>query len=118
MPFFRACTNQFFETHAQNSLSLSLSLSAILLCRYILVDWLVEVADLKQFSRDTLYMTVGLVDLFLAKQVVLRKSLQLLGIACMVIAARFSEAEVITIREAAWLTVREQADPLPLCIVP
>lgn len=72
--------------------------------RYILVDWLVEVADLKQFSRDTLYMTVGLVDLFLAKQVVLRKSLQLLGIACMVIAARFSEAEVITIREAAWLT--------------
>jgi hypothetical protein len=62
------------------------------------------VADLKQFSRDTLYMTVGLVDLFLAKQVVLRKSLQLLGIACMVIAARFSEAEVITIREAAWLT--------------
>eukprot|EP00038_Savillea_parva_P008432 m.176941 g.176941 ORF g.176941 m.176941 type:complete len:688 (-) comp14253_c0_seq1:335-2398(-) len=72
--------------------------------RYILVDWLVEVVDLKQFSRDTLYMTVGLVDLYLAKQIVLRKSLQLLGIACMVIAARFSEAEVITIREAAWLT--------------
>jgi len=72
--------------------------------RYILVDWLVEVADLKQFSRDTLYMTVGLVDLFLAKEAVPRKSLQLLGIACMVIAARFSEAEVITIREAAWLT--------------
>lgn len=72
--------------------------------RYILVDWLVEVADLKQFSRDTLYMTVGLVDRFLATQVVTRKTLQLLGIACMVIAARFSENEVITIREAAWLT--------------
>lgn len=72
--------------------------------RYILVDWLVEVADLKQFSRDTLYMTVSLVDRYLAQHVVTRKTLQLLGIACMVIAARFSENEVITIREAAWLT--------------
>lgn len=72
--------------------------------RYILVDWLVEVADLKQFTRDTLYMTVSLVDRYLSQRVVTRKTLQLLGIACMVIAARFSENEVITIREAAWLT--------------
>jgi len=72
--------------------------------RYILVDWLVEVADLKQFSRDTLYMTVSLVDRYLSQRMVTRKTLQLLGIACMVIAARFSENEVITIREAAWLT--------------
>jgi len=72
--------------------------------RYILVDWLVEVADLKQFSRETLYMTVGLVDRFLQRYVVTRKTLQLLGISCMVIAARFTETDVITIREAAWLT--------------
>lgn len=72
--------------------------------RYILVDWLVEVADLKRFTRETLYMTVGLVDLFLSVCPVRRKTLQLLGIACMVIAARFVEDEVITIREAAWLT--------------
>lgn len=72
--------------------------------RYILVDWLVEVADLKTFSRETLYMTVGLVDRYLEKYEVTRKTLQLLGISCMVIAARFTESEVITIREAAWLT--------------
>ena len=72
--------------------------------RYILVDWLVEVADLKTFSRETLYMTVGLVDRYLERYAVTRKTLQLLGISCMVIAARFTESEVITIREAAWLT--------------
>ena len=72
--------------------------------RYILVDWLVEVADLKSFSRNTLYMTVSLVDRYLDRYRVTRKTLQLLGISCMVIAARFIEAEVITIREAAWLT--------------
>lgn len=49
-------------------------------------------------------MTVSLVDRYLSQRIVTRKTLQLLGIACMVIAARFSENEVITIREAAWLT--------------
>ena len=37
--------------------------------RYILVDWLVEVADLKMFSRDTLYLTVSLVDRYLSVRV-------------------------------------------------
>jgi len=66
--------------------------------RYILVDWLVEVVDLKGFSRDTLYMTISIVDRFLQRCTITRKTLQLLGIACMVIAARFLEEEVITIR--------------------
>lgn len=72
--------------------------------RFILVDWLVEVVDLKAFSRDTLYLTISIVDRFLQRCTITRKTLQLLGIACMVIAARFQEDEVITIREAAWLT--------------
>lgn len=72
--------------------------------RYILVDWLIEVADLKLYTRDTLYMAVSLVDRFLERSPITRKTLQLLGIACMVVAARFLEMEVITIREAAWLT--------------
>lgn len=72
--------------------------------RCILVDWLVEVIDLKGFSRDTLYMAVSIVDRFLQRCAITRKTLQLLGVTCMVIAARFLEKEVITIREAAWLT--------------
>eukprot|EP00730_Choanoeca_flexa_P005811 TRINITY_DN12024_c0_g1_i4.p1 TRINITY_DN12024_c0_g1~~TRINITY_DN12024_c0_g1_i4.p1 ORF type:complete len:615 (+),score=154.08 TRINITY_DN12024_c0_g1_i4:1319-3163(+) len=72
--------------------------------RFILMDWLVEVADLKSFDRHTLYMAMDLVDRYLARCKITRKTLQLLGIACMVIAARFLEPDVITIREAAWLT--------------
>ena len=56
--------------------------------RYILMDWLVEVADLKAFSRQCLYMGVDLVDRFLANCDVTRKTLQLVGIACMVVASR------------------------------
>jgi len=92
--------------------------------RHILMDWLVEVADLKNFSSETLYMGVALVDRFLGRCPITRKTLQLVGIACMVVASRygwtfdvnlhlltfslslpsFVEEEVITIREAAWLT--------------
>ena len=59
--------------------------------RYILMDWLVEVADLKAFSRPCLYMGVDLVDRFLANCEVTRKTLQLVGIACMVVASRYAQ---------------------------
>ena len=72
--------------------------------RYILIDWLVEVADLKFYSRQTLYTAVSIVDRYLQRVPISRRELQLIGISCMVIAGRYHEEEVITIREAAWLT--------------
>eukprot|EP00049_Salpingoeca_infusionum_P009507 m.160899 g.160899 ORF g.160899 m.160899 type:complete len:557 (+) comp14353_c0_seq3:1444-3114(+) len=72
--------------------------------RYILVDWLIEVADLKRFSRNTLATAITLVDRYLHKWTVSRKTLQLLGITCMLVAARFLEEDIVTIREASWLT--------------
>lgn len=57
--------------------------------RYILMDWLVEVADLKNFSQQTLYMAADMVDRFLSRCETTRRTLQLHGIACMVIAARY-----------------------------
>lgn len=56
--------------------------------RYILVDWLVEVATMKDFSCLCLHMTVGCVDRYLKLRPVPRYQLQLLGIACMVICTR------------------------------
>lgn len=56
--------------------------------RYILVDWLVEVATMKDFSSLCLHMTVGCVDRYLKLRPVPRARLQLLGIACMVICTR------------------------------
>ncbi|XP_067389439.1 cyclin-F isoform X2 [Emydura macquarii macquarii] len=72
--------------------------------RYILIDWLVEVATMKDFSSLCLQMTVGCVDRYLKLRPVSRAQLQLLGIACMVICTRFISKEILTIREAVWLT--------------
>ncbi|XP_040446872.1 cyclin-F isoform X1 [Falco naumanni] len=72
--------------------------------RYILIDWLVEVATMKDFSSLCLHMTVGCVDRYLKLRPVPRAQLQLLGIACMVICTRFISKEILTIREAVWLT--------------
>ncbi|KAM4632252.1 cyclin-F isoform 2-T2 [Discoglossus pictus] len=72
--------------------------------RYILIDWLVEVATMKDFSSLCLHMTVSMVDRYLALRVVPRGRLQLVGIACMVICTRFISKEILTIREAVWVT--------------
>ncbi|XP_068276349.1 cyclin-F [Nyctibius grandis] len=72
--------------------------------RYILVDWLVEVATMKDFSSLCLHTTVGCVDRYLKLRPVSRSRLQLLGIACMVICTRFISKDILTVREAVWLT--------------
>uniref|UniRef100_A0A8C7YDC1 Cyclin-F n=1 Tax=Oryzias sinensis TaxID=183150 RepID=A0A8C7YDC1_9TELE len=72
--------------------------------RYILVDWLVEVTTMKDFSSQTLHVTVSCVDRYLALRSVPKARLQLLGIACMVVCTRYISKEILTIREAVWLT--------------
>ncbi|KAM9392008.1 cyclin-F [Pholidichthys leucotaenia] len=72
--------------------------------RYILVDWLVEVTTMKDFSSQTLHVTVSCVDRYLALRSVPKAHLQLLGIACMVVCTRYISKEILTIREAVWLT--------------
>ncbi|XP_072549721.1 cyclin-F isoform X2 [Salminus brasiliensis] len=72
--------------------------------RYILVDWLVEVTTMKDFSSLALHVTVGCVDRYLSRCSVAKTRLQLLGIACMVICTRYISKDILTIREAVWLT--------------
>ncbi|KAF5725311.1 hypothetical protein HS088_TW23G00032 [Tripterygium wilfordii] len=55
--------------------------------RSILVDWLVEVAEEYRLVPDTLYLTVNYLDRYLSGNVMNRQRLQLLGVACMMIAA-------------------------------
>ncbi|XP_029433048.1 cyclin-F [Rhinatrema bivittatum] len=72
--------------------------------RYILIDWLVEVATMKDFSSLCLHMTVSCVDRYLKLRSVPRARLQLVGITGMVICTRFISKDILTIREAVWLT--------------
>ena len=59
--------------------------------RAILIDWLVEVAEEYMLLSDTLYICIKYVDRFLSARVVPRRDLQLVGCACLLLAAKYEE---------------------------
>eukprot|EP01083_Nonionella_stella_P292504 994779_1 len=59
--------------------------------RTILVDWLIEVHAKFRLASPTLYLTVAYLDRFLARKLVTRARLQLVGCAAMLVAAKYQE---------------------------
>ncbi|CAI0542044.1 unnamed protein product, partial [Linum tenue] len=59
--------------------------------RSILVDWLIEVHRKFELMPETLYLTLNIVDRFLAVKVVARRELQLVGMSAMLIACKYEE---------------------------
>lgn len=59
--------------------------------RGILTDWLVQVHVRFHLLPETLFLCVNLIDRFLSARVVSLNKLQLVGVACMFIAAKFEE---------------------------
>lgn len=72
--------------------------------RQILVDWLVEVSEEYKLVPDTLYLTVYYIDLFLSQNYIERQRLQLLGIACMLIASKYEEICAPRVEEFCFIT--------------
>lgn len=72
--------------------------------RGILIDWLVEVAEEYKLVPDTLYLTVSYIDRFLSSNVVTRQRLQLLGVSCMLIAAKYEEICAPQVEEFCYIT--------------
>ncbi|KAK9814321.1 hypothetical protein WJX72_004031 [[Myrmecia] bisecta] len=72
--------------------------------RGILVDWLVEVAQEYKLVSDTLYIAVGFIDRYLSAREVVRAKLQLVGVACMLIAAKYEEIYAPQIEEFCYIT--------------
>lgn len=72
--------------------------------RGILVDWLVEVAEEYKLVPDTLYLTISYIDRYLSSHVVTRQKLQLLGVACMLIAAKYEEICAPQVEEFCYIT--------------
>ncbi|CAA2972573.1 G2/mitotic-specific cyclin-2-like isoform X2 [Olea europaea var. sylvestris] len=62
--------------------------------RAILIDWLIEVHHKFDLRDETLFLTVTLIDRFLAKQTVERKKLQLVGLVAMLLASKYEEVLV------------------------
>ncbi|XP_057518118.1 cyclin-A1-4 [Amaranthus tricolor] len=72
--------------------------------RAILVDWLVEVAEEYRLVPDTLYLTVNYLDRYLTGNAINRQRLQLLGVACMMIAAKYEEICAPQVEEFCYIT--------------
>jgi hypothetical protein len=72
--------------------------------RTILVDWLVDVVQEYALSDETLHLAVHYIDNFLALLPVQRSKMQLVGITCMFIAAKFEERSPPSIHEFVYIT--------------
>ncbi|OIV93560.1 hypothetical protein TanjilG_04792 [Lupinus angustifolius] len=62
--------------------------------RAILIEWLIEVHDKFDLVQETLFLTINLIDRFLAKQTVVRKKLQLVGMVALLLACKYEEVSV------------------------
>jgi len=74
--------------------------------RAILVDWLVEVHWKFKLGAETLFGTVHLLDTFLSRKQVKRQKLQLVGVTCMLLAAKHEEIYPPEIKDFVHVTDR------------
>ncbi|XP_042500856.1 G2/mitotic-specific cyclin-2-like isoform X2 [Macadamia integrifolia] len=67
--------------------------------RAILIDWLIEVHYKFELMDETLFLTVNLIDRFLAQQTIVRKKLQLVGVTAMLLACKYEEVSVPVVED-------------------
>ncbi|XP_064944645.1 G2/mitotic-specific cyclin-2-like isoform X1 [Musa acuminata AAA Group] len=74
--------------------------------RAILVDWLIEVHYKFELMEETLFLTVNIIDRFLARMTVARKKLQLVGVTAMLLACKYEELSVPMVEDFVLITDR------------
>lgn len=74
--------------------------------RGILIDWLIEVHYKFELMDETLYLTVNLIDRFLAVQPVVKKKLQLVGVTAMLLACKYEEVSVPVVEDLILISDR------------
>jgi G2/mitotic-specific cyclin-B, other len=72
--------------------------------RAILVDWLVEVHLKFKLMPETLFLTVNLIDRYLAREPVTRKRLQLVGVTAMLVASKYEEIWAPEVRDFVYIS--------------
>ena len=72
--------------------------------REILMDWLIQVHIKYKLRTETLFLTVNLIDRYLGKVVIMRKNLQLVGVAAMLIASKYEEIYPPTADDFVYIT--------------
>jgi hypothetical protein len=71
--------------------------------RAILVDWMTEVHLKFKLNPETLFLTVNLLDRYLEKSIVTRNKLQLVGVACMLIASKYEEIYAPEVKDFVYI---------------
>lgn len=74
--------------------------------RSILVDWLVEVHLKFKLVPETLYLTVNIIDRYLASTKVSRPKLQLVGVTSLLIASKYEEIYPPELRDLVYICDR------------
>jgi len=72
--------------------------------RSILIDWLIEVGEEYKLGTETLFLAVSYIDRFLSHMSAQRAKLQLVGTACMFIAAKYQEIYPPDVTEFCYIT--------------
>eukprot|EP00878_Enallax_costatus_P017432 GHUV01018309.1.p1 GENE.GHUV01018309.1~~GHUV01018309.1.p1 ORF type:complete len:236 (+),score=89.03 GHUV01018309.1:993-1700(+) len=72
--------------------------------RAILIDWLVEVHLKFKLMPESLFLTINLIDRYLAVRPVTRKNLQLVGVTAMLVAAKYEEIWAPEVRDFVYIS--------------
>lgn len=72
--------------------------------RAILIDWLIDVHLKFSLKDETLFLTTSLIDRYLSRAVITRSRLQLLGVACLMIACKQEEIYTPHIKDFVYIT--------------
>ncbi|KAL6058303.1 Cyclin, Nterminal domain containing protein [Balamuthia mandrillaris] len=72
--------------------------------RGILVDWMVDVAFQFDFTSETMFLSVQLMDKFLSLKRVSREKMQLVGLTTLMLAAKFEELQVPYLKDFIWVS--------------
>ena len=67
--------------------------------RFALVNWLMEIHAEQQLSPETLYLTVGILDRYLATDCVETKELEMVGLTSLFIASKYEETYYPSLRD-------------------
>ncbi|KAJ2906597.1 putative G2/mitotic-specific cyclin [Zalerion maritima] len=71
--------------------------------RSVLIDWVVQVHARFHLYPETLHLTVNLIDRFLSKKAVSLGKLQLVGATALLIASKYEEVNVPSVREIVYM---------------
>ena len=74
--------------------------------RCILIDWIISLQNKFFRKKDTLFLTINLIDRYLSKKSILRTEFQLLGVTSLFIAFKYDEIYMKNINDFVELTAR------------